>query len=156
MVPCVSVGDVQVAGPLEVAAVLVQAGSIASAQFFVNSSLAPVLLFRKRLKSVAGVLKGIKQHGFTQTRWDALQRYWGSCLSSGPCGPVCTLSPGRVGFPRIFMAFDSGLHRWVLGLRRIWVPGRMLGSGLTLSPRSIRDPEAQTFRILVETSSYRC
>ena len=29
-----------------------------SAQFFVNSSLSPVLLFRRRLKSVADVLKG--------------------------------------------------------------------------------------------------
>ena len=30
------------------------------AQYFVNSSLAPVVLFRRRLKSVADVLKGIK------------------------------------------------------------------------------------------------
>ena len=48
----------------------------ASAQFFVNFSMAPVLLFRRRLKSVADVLKVIKQHGFTQTRLDALQGYW--------------------------------------------------------------------------------
>ena len=33
------------------------------AQYFVNSSLAPVLLFRK---SVADVLKGIRSRGFTQ------------------------------------------------------------------------------------------
>ena len=31
------------------------------AQFFVNSSLSPVLLFRRRLKSVADVLKGIQE-----------------------------------------------------------------------------------------------
>ena len=33
------------------------------AQFFVNSSLAPVLLCRRRLKSVADVLKGIRSRG---------------------------------------------------------------------------------------------
>ena len=31
------------------------------------ASLAPVLLFRRRLKSVADVLKGIRHHLFTQT-----------------------------------------------------------------------------------------
>ena len=31
---------------------------VPSAQYFVNSSLAPVLLFRRRLKSVADVLQG--------------------------------------------------------------------------------------------------
>ena len=36
----------------------------ASVQFFVNSSLAPVLLFRRKIKSVADALKGIRQHGF--------------------------------------------------------------------------------------------
>ena len=41
------------------------------AQYFVNSSLSPVLLFRRRLKSVADVLKGIWNKGFTQSRWDA-------------------------------------------------------------------------------------
>ena len=41
---------------------------------FVNSSLSPVLLFRRRLKSVADVLKGIRSKGFTQSRWDALLR----------------------------------------------------------------------------------
>ena len=34
------------------------------AQYFVHSSLSPVLLFRRRLKSVADVLKGIKNKGF--------------------------------------------------------------------------------------------
>ena len=34
------------------------------AQFFINSSLSPVLLFRRRLKSVADVLKGIRSKGF--------------------------------------------------------------------------------------------
>ena len=67
----------------------------ASAQFFVNSSLAPVLLFRRRVKSVADVLKGIGQHGFTQGRWDALQQFWCAVCRQGPCGPVHT--PGALG-----------------------------------------------------------
>ena len=45
------------------------------AQYFVNSSLAPVLLFRRRLKSVADVLKGIRSKGLTQSRWDAHPQY---------------------------------------------------------------------------------
>ena len=52
------------------------------AQYFVRSSLSPVLLFRGRLKSVADVLKGIRSKGFTQTRWDALLRLLGCCMSS--------------------------------------------------------------------------
>ena len=47
------------------------------AQYFVNSSLAPVLLFRRRLKSVANVLRGIRSRGFCQSRWNALLGYVG-------------------------------------------------------------------------------
>ena len=36
------------------------------------------VLFRGRLKSVADVLKGIRSLLFTQSRWDALLRYWGA------------------------------------------------------------------------------
>ena len=63
------------------------------AQFFVNSSLSPVLLFRRRLKSVADVLKGIRIKGFTQARWDALLGYWGAVCRHGPCGPITSLHP---------------------------------------------------------------
>ena len=42
---------------------------VQSAQYFVNSSLAPVLLFRRRLKPVPDVLKGIGKHEFTESRW---------------------------------------------------------------------------------------
>ena len=41
---------------------------VSSAQFFVNSSLALVLLLRRGIKSVADVLKGIRENG--------LMRYW--------------------------------------------------------------------------------
>ena len=63
------------------------------ASFFVNSSRSPVLLFRRRLESVADVLKGIKQHGFTQTGWDALQGCWSAVCRHGPCGPIYSLDP---------------------------------------------------------------
>ena len=63
------------------------------AQYFVNSSLSPVLLFRRRLKSVADVLKGIRSKEFTQSRWDALLRYWGAVCRHAPCGPISSLHP---------------------------------------------------------------
>ena len=40
--------------------------------FFLNSSLAPVLRFRRSFVSVCNVLKGIKQHGFSEARVAAL------------------------------------------------------------------------------------
>ena len=64
-----------------------------SAQYFVNSSLSPVLLFRRRLKSVADVLKGIRSKRFTQSRWDALLRCWGAVCRHGPCGLISSLHP---------------------------------------------------------------
>ena len=63
------------------------------AQYFVHSSLAPVLLFRRRLKSVADVLKGIRCEGFTQSGWDALLGYWDAVCRHGPCGPISSLHP---------------------------------------------------------------
>ena len=64
-----------------------------SAQFIVNSSLAPVFLFHRRIKSVADALKGIRQHGFSPGRWEALHRYWGTVCRQGPCGLVLSLEP---------------------------------------------------------------
>ena len=57
------------------------------AQYFVNSSLAPVVLFRRRLKSVADVLFRVYQgQGFTQSRWNALLGYWEAVCRHGPLG----------------------------------------------------------------------
>ena len=78
------------------------------AQFFVNSSLSPVLLFRRRLKSVADVLKGIRSKGFTQSRWDALLRYWGAVCRRGPCGPISSLHPWENWVPPDL----HGFYRW--------------------------------------------
>ena len=80
-----------------------------SAQFFVNSSLSPVLLFRRRLKSVADVLKGIRSKGFTQSRWDALLRYWGAVCRHGSCGPTSSLHPWENWVPPDL----HGFYRWV-------------------------------------------
>ena len=128
----VSVGVDFVAGQQVVAGVLVLADctvvDASSAQFFVNSSLAPVLLFSRRLKSVADILWEIRQHEFTQTGE-------GPGCRQGPCGPVCTLEPWVVWIQQDLHAFqkwvfdtlellsdfvrrvvkdrrDAGLHRW--------------------------------------------
>ena len=67
---------------------------VRSAQHFVNSSLAPVLLFRRRLKSVADVLKGIRNRGFTQARWDGgFAEFLGCCLSSWSMWPDLLPAP---------------------------------------------------------------
>ena len=66
---------------------------VSSAQHFVNSSLAPVILFRRRLESVADVLKGIRNRGATQSRWEALLRYRCAVCRHGPCGSICSLQP---------------------------------------------------------------
>ena len=79
------------------------------AQYFVHSSLSPVLLFRRRLKSVADVLEGIRRKGFTQSRWDALFWYWGAVCRHGPCGPISSLRPWDDWIPPDL----HGFFKWV-------------------------------------------
>ena len=74
-------------------------------QYFVNSSLAPVVLLRRRLRSVADVLKGIRCKGFTQSRWDALSGHWEAVYRHGPCGPIVFLSPWDRWIPRDLSRF---------------------------------------------------
>ena len=81
----------------------------ACAQFFVHSSLSPVLLFRRRLKSVAGVLKGIRDKGFTQSRWDALVGFWEAVCRYGPCGPISSLHP----WDNWLLPDLHGFYKWV-------------------------------------------
>ena len=78
-------------------------------KYFVNSSLSPVLLFRRRLKSVADVLKGIRSKGFTQSWWEALLRYWGAVCRHGPCGLISSLQP----WDRWIRPDLHGFYRWV-------------------------------------------
>ena len=79
------------------------------AQYFVNSSLVPVVLFRRRLKSVADGLKGIRGKGFTQSRWDALLGYWEAVCRHGPCGPISSLGP----WDRWILPDLHGFYKWV-------------------------------------------
>ena len=79
------------------------------AQYFVNCSLSPILLFRRRLKSVADVLKGIRSKGLTQSRWDALLRYWGAVCRHGPCGPISSHHPWDDWLP----PYLHGFFKWV-------------------------------------------
>ena len=69
------------------------------AQYFVNSSLAPVVLFRRRLKSFADVLKGM---------WNNV-RYWDAVCHHGPCGPISSLGPWDGWIPPDL----HGFYRWV-------------------------------------------
>ena len=70
---------------------------------FVNSSLSPVVLFRRRLSSVGDVLKGIRNRGVSTTRWQALMLRWAAVCGQGSTGPILTLEPWRDWFPLIFM-----------------------------------------------------
>ena len=80
------------------------------AQYFVHSSLSPVLLFRRRLKSVADVLKGIRSKEFTPSRWDALIRYLSAVCRHGPCGPISSLHP----WENWVLPDLHGFYRWFL------------------------------------------
>ena len=62
-----------------------------------------------RLKSVADVLKGIRNKGFTQSRWDALLGFWNAVCRHGPCGPLSSLHPWDSGIPPDLHGFD----KWV-------------------------------------------
>ena len=146
------------------------------AQYFVNSSLSPVLLFRRRLKSVADVLKGIENKGFTQSRWDALLRYWGAACRHGPCGPLTSLHPWDSGIPPdlhgffqwvfdslellndflgqvVFSRRDVGIRKWTRWLREdlssrpyVWLRPDFV----PLSPFLIvKDPQTGSSRILL-------
>ena len=77
------------------------------AQYFVNYSLAPLVLFRRRLGSVADVLKGIGSKGFIQSRWDSLFGYWEAICRHGPCGSISSLHPWDKWIPRIHMVSFS-------------------------------------------------
>ena len=79
------------------------------ARFLTTPLFLLCLLFRRRHKSVADVLKGIRSKGFTQSRWDAVLRYWSAVCRHGPCGPISFFSSlGCIGFLLISIAFTNG------------------------------------------------
>ena len=52
---------------------------------FINSSLAPVLVFQRRL--------GIRTRGWTTARWQALTFRWAAVCRHGPVGDITWLEP---------------------------------------------------------------
>ena len=147
------------------------------AQYFVNSSLSPVLLFRRRLKSVADVLKGIRKRGFTQSWWDALLMRWGAVCRHGPCGPISSLHPWEDWIPPDIHGFykwvfdslevlngflkqvvvtrrDVGVRKWTRWLREdlssrpyVWLRPDFVPPSPFLV---VKDPHTKSSRILVE------
>ena len=147
------------------------------AQFFVNSSLSPALLFRRRLKSVADVLEGIRSKGFTQSRWDALLRYWGAVCRHGPCVRISSLHPWDNWVPPDLHGFykwvfdsvevlngflrqvvvsrrDDGIRKWTWWLWEdlssrpyVWLRPDLVPPCPFLV---IKDPQTESSRILVE------
>ena len=78
--------------------------------FFLNSSLAPVLRFRRCFVSVCNVLKGIKQHGFSEARVSALEHRWRAIVRLGPTGLVASLEPWTHWIPPDL----HGFYKWAM------------------------------------------
>ena len=76
--------------------------------FFLNSSLAPVLRFRRSFVSVCNVLTGIRLHGLSEAKVAALWCRWRKVVRMGPTGPVTSFDPGLIGFLLISMDLKSG------------------------------------------------
>ena len=75
-----------------------------------NSSLAPVLRFRRSFVSVCNVLKGIKQHGFSEARVAALEHRWRAVVRLGPTGLVTSLDPWTHWIPPDL----HGFYKWAM------------------------------------------
>ena len=147
------------------------------ARYFVKSSLSPVLLFRRRLKSVADVLIGIRSKGFTQSRLDALLGYWGAVCRHGPCGPISSLHPWDNWIPPDLHGFykwvfdslevlngflkqvvvsrrDVGVRKWTRWLREDVSSGPYVWLRPDFVPPPpflvVKDPRTKSSRILVE------
>ena len=71
----------------------------------------------KRLKSVEDVLEGIRNKGFTLSRWDALLGYLGAVCRHGPCGPISSLGPWDRWIPPDL----HGFKRWVFDSLEVFI-----------------------------------
>ena len=78
--------------------------------FFVNSSLAPVLRFRRRFVSVCNVLKGINLHAFSETTVIALWHRWRAVVRMSPTGPVTSFEPWTHWIPPDL----HGFYKWAM------------------------------------------
>ena len=78
--------------------------------FFLNSSLAPVLRFRRSFVSVCNVLKGIKHHGFSEAKVVALEHRWRAVVRLGPTGLVTSFDPWTHWIPPDL----HGFYKWAM------------------------------------------
>ena len=78
--------------------------------FFLNSSLAPVLRFRRSFVSVCNVFKSIKHHGFSEARVAALEHRWRAVVRLGPTGPVTSFEPWTSWIPPDL----HGFYKWAM------------------------------------------
>ena len=143
------------------------------AQYFVNSSLAPVVLFRRRLRSVSHVFEGTKDNGFTQSRWNALLGLLGGCMSSWSLWSYFfprSVHPDLHGFYKwvvdalellngflkhvVVSRGDTGIRKWTRWLREdlgSWLYAWLRPDFVPPSPfLVVKDPQTQSSRILVE------
>ena len=118
------------------------------AQYFVNSSLAPVVFFRRRLKSLADVLRGTRIRVLLSPGG-----YWGAVCRHGPCGPISSLDPWDRWIPPDLHCF----YRWVFdflevlnGFLKDLMPGLDRTMILLLLFLDINDHQTQSSQILVE------
>ena len=144
-------------------------------QYFVNSSLAHVVLFRRCLKSVSDVLKGIRNKGFTQSRCSS--GLLGCCMSSWsvwsylfPLIPgigvvllIYTIATGGFDSLEVLNGFnkqvvvnrrDMGVPKWTNWLREDLGSRPYAWLGPDFVPPSpylvVKDPHTQSSQILVE------
>ena len=85
---------------------------VTSLMFSLLSILLTILSLRysfcRRLKSVASVLEGIRNHGFSQSRWEALLGYWMLFVIMVLLAPFVLFTLGMGGFLLICMVSTSG------------------------------------------------
>ena len=75
-----------------------------------NSSLAPMLRFRRRFRSVCNVFKGIKTKGVTDAGVTALRHRWAAVTRMGPTGPITSSEPSTDWIPPNL----HGFCKWVV------------------------------------------
>ena len=83
---------------------------VATAVFFINSTLSRILRFRRRMNSVGDVLEDMKDHGFTDDRWTALLNRWSAVTRHGPVGPISSCQPWTNSIPPDLYGF----YKWVV------------------------------------------
>ena len=115
--------------------------------------------------------------GFTQSRWDALLRYWGAVCRHGPCGPISSLHPCENWVPPDLHGFfkwvfdslevlngflrqvvvsrrDDGIRRWNRWLREDLSSGPYAWLRPDFFPPSpflvVQEPHSRSSRIIVE------